>query len=233
MTESGSGTRRAVIDSLADAITSLHREHPTRVAVDGWSAVGKTTLADELAAAIQERGRPTLRASIDDFHRKGHKYRSMRGEWTPRLYYEQGYDYAVFRAWVLEPLGPGGSRRCRTALLDSFNDVALPEAWQGVTDDTVAIVDGIFLLRPALADLWDYVIWLEIDVETMVERACKRDVAWVGSVEAVERRHRGFWQSAHNLYEQLDEPSRCAHAVIDNRLIERPRILRIVRPATP
>jgi uridine kinase len=214
MTESGSGTRRAVIDSLADAITSLHREHPTRVAVDGWSAVGKTTLADELAAAIQERGRPTLRASIDDFHRKGHKY-------------------AVFRAWVLEPLGPGGSRRCRTALLDSFNDVALPEAWQGVTDDTVAIVDGIFLLRPALADLWDYVIWLEIDVETMVERACKRDVAWVGSVEAVERRHRGFWQSAHNLYEQLDEPSRCAHAVIDNRLIERPRILRIVRPATP
>jgi hypothetical protein len=41
--------------------------------------------------------RPVLRASIDDFHRPGHKFRSMREEWTPQSYYDEGYDYLAFR----------------------------------------------------------------------------------------------------------------------------------------
>ncbi len=68
-------TRRAVIDALADTVTALRVGHPTRVAVDGRSAAGKTTLADALADAVRERAREVIRASIDDFHRPGHKYR--------------------------------------------------------------------------------------------------------------------------------------------------------------
>ena len=138
--------RRKVIDALADAVTALRVGHPTRVAVDGRSAAGKTTLADELADAVRERAREVIRASIDDFHRPGHKYRSQRGGWTPHTYYEEGYDYAAFGTLLLRPLGPSGSRRCRTALFDSFHDVWLPEEWHTVGDQAVAIVDGAFLL---------------------------------------------------------------------------------------
>src|SRR5215213_11729354 len=102
MTDTGNA-RAEVIKTLAATVTSLRLPHPTRVGIDGWSGSGKTTLADELAAAVQAAGRQTMRASFDNFHRKGHRYRSMRGEWTPRLY------YAAFRAWLLEPVGPGGS----------------------------------------------------------------------------------------------------------------------------
>jgi len=199
MTDQGI-TRPEAVENLARAITSLRLPHPTRVGIDGWSGAGKTTLADELAETIRAAGRQTLRASIDDFHRKGHKYRSMRGEWTPRLYYDEGYDYAVFREWLLEPLGPGGSRRCRIAMLDSFDDVVLPEAWHELADDTVVVVDGIFLLHPELAGHWDYLIWLDVDLETMIERARRRDTAWIGSAEAVEQRYRQFRQPVHELY---------------------------------
>ncbi len=46
--------RREVIDRLAEAISSLELGHPTRVAVDGRTASGKTTLSAELAAALRQ-----------------------------------------------------------------------------------------------------------------------------------------------------------------------------------
>ena len=220
-------TRSALVDALADAVTALQLDHPSRVAVDGRSAAGKTTLADELAAAIRARGREVIRASIDDFHRPGHKYRSQRGGWTPRTYYDEGYDYDAFRDLLLQPLGPGGSRLCRPALFNSFHDAWLPEEWRAVGDQAVAIVDGAFLLRPELAGHWDYVIWLDIDMETMVARARRRDVAWVGSEQVVEERYRRHWIPTHELYERLTEAPARAHAVVDNRDLQRPTLLRL------
>ena len=223
-------TRGSVIDALAGVIASIRQGHPTRVAIEGRSAAGKSTLADELAEAIRGRGREVIRASIDDFHRPGHKHRGQRGGWTPQTYYDEGYDYAAFRDLFLVPLGPDGSRRCRTALFDAFHDVPYPEVWHSVGSHAIAVVDGAFLLRPELADLWDYIVWLAIDMETMVERACHRDVAWVGSVQDVENRYRRHWVPTHELYERLTHADLRAHAVVDNRNILEPRLLRLSFP---
>lgn len=222
--------RSEVVATLADAVTSLQVGHPTRVAIEGRSAAGKTTLADELADAVRVRGREVIRASIDDFHRPGHKDRSRRGGWTPRSYYDEGYDYDAFRDLLLQALGPGGSRRCRTALFDAFHDAWLPEEWHVVGDHTVAIVDGAFLLRPGLAGHWDFVVWLDIDMETMIARARRRDVAWVGSERVVEERYRRHWIPTHELYERLVEPRAHAHVVIDNRNPQAPWIHRLSLP---
>ena len=230
MPERSERSRSEVIAALASAVTSLRLDHPTRVAIDGRSAAGKTTLADELADVIRSQGGEDIRASIDDFHRPGHKFRSQRGEWTPRTYYEEGYDYAAFRDFLLRPLGPSGTRRCRTALFDSFHDAWLPETWHAVGDHAVAIVDGAFLLRPELVTHWDFVVWVEIDFETMVERARRRDVAWVGSEIVVEERYRRHWIPTHELYERMVDPRTHAHAVIDNRDFWSPKILRLAMP---
>src|SRR5688500_13854306 len=101
MTAKPGEPRHELIETLAEAVTSLQLGHPTRVAVDGRSAAGKSTLADELAAAARVRGREVVRASIDDFHRPGHKHRARRGGWTPQSYYDEGYDYAAFRDVLL------------------------------------------------------------------------------------------------------------------------------------
>lgn len=224
------GLRTDVVTVLAEIVAGLRVGHPTRVAIDGRSAAGKTTFADALAAEVRVRGHEVLRASIDAFHRPGHKWRSQRGEWTPWTYFEEGYDYTSFQEQLLQPLGPGGSCRCRTALFDAYHDVFWPEQWQTVSDDTVAIIDGVFLLRPELAVHWDYIIWLDIDMEAMVERARRRDVAWVGSEDVVEDRYRRHWIPTHELYERLIMPQSQAHAVLDNRQPQNPTVLRLVRP---
>jgi uridine kinase len=86
----------ALVAWLAESIVAIGRSHRVRVGVDGPDAAGKTTLADALAAAVERRGRPVIRASIDDFHRpRAERYR--RGAVSPRGYYEDSFDYNVLR----------------------------------------------------------------------------------------------------------------------------------------
>ena len=76
-----SGTRGELLGRLAEVVESVNPEHPTRVAVDGRPASGKTTLADELAAVLRARGRQVIRATIDEFlFPRSQRYR--RGEYS-------------------------------------------------------------------------------------------------------------------------------------------------------
>ncbi len=45
---------------IADHLCAADPGHPLRVAVDGITAAGKTTLARSLAAAVRESGRPAI-----------------------------------------------------------------------------------------------------------------------------------------------------------------------------
>jgi uridine kinase len=208
--------RSVLIRQLAAAILQLPAHEPTLVAIDGRSAAGKTTFADELAGWIGSHGRPILRSSLDDFHPPGHKYRSRERRYTPQSYIAEGYDYEAFRRCVLEPLERGGNRRCRLALWDSFNDRPFPEQWTDAPRNVVAIIDGGFLLRPDFRHYWDYTIWLHIAWDTMIERAAQRDVAWVGSTEIVVERYRSFWIPTHTFYETEQDPTLVANVIIDN-----------------
>jgi uridine kinase len=219
--------RDRVLEALADAVVRVSRPHPVRVGVDGRSAAGKSTLCGELAAAVAARGRPVLRASIDDFHRPGHTHRSRRREWTPETLYGEGYDYRAFADLVLRPLGPGGDRRCRQRLWDAANDVAYPEEWHELPRDGVLVAEASFLFRPELALHFDVTLWLDIDFETLLQRVRRRDVAWVGSEEEVVAKYRSTWIPVHALYEEHMQPRDRADIVVDNSRFDEPRVVRM------
>ncbi len=64
--ERSGGPRDRVISELADEVLGVERVHPVRVGVDGSSAAGKTTLADELAGVLRKpSGREVIRAEFD------------------------------------------------------------------------------------------------------------------------------------------------------------------------
>jgi SAM-dependent methyltransferase len=61
-------TRRAqVIAALADAVATIDRAPPLRVAVDGLTGTAAGALADELSHVLVTRGRRCRRASLDAF----------------------------------------------------------------------------------------------------------------------------------------------------------------------
>ena len=217
--------QRHVLDRIATAIDERPSDAPILIGIDGRSAAGKTTLADALAAHLDRGPRQVLRSSIDDFHPAGHKYRSAERRYTPATYFAEGFEYAKLRAMLLDPLRATGNRRCRLDLWDSFHDQPLPEHWIDVAPDAIVVVDGIFLLHPDLRSYWDYVLWLHVGWDTMIERAARRDVAWLGSEDVVRERYRTFWVPTHSLYESICTPIEHAHLVLDNSDPEHPVVI--------
>jgi uridine kinase len=60
--------RDTCIEQLANQLISQHLSHPLRVAVDGRTASGKTTIADEVADHLRSRGVTVIRTSISNSH---------------------------------------------------------------------------------------------------------------------------------------------------------------------
>jgi len=179
-------------------------------------------LAEELAAAIS--GRRVVRASIDGFHRpRAERYR--RGADSAEGYYRDSFDLEALRRELLDPLGPGGSRLYRTAVFDFRTDSPRDEDRQRAADDAVLIVDGVFLLRPELRDLWDLRIFLRVSPEESLRRALVRDLELFGSAEEIEHRYRTRYLPGQQLYLDEARPLEAADFVVDNDDPEAPHLV--------
>ena len=220
MTQDGT-TRAAVLEQLAARIAAEWREHPLRVAIDGRDAAGKTTLADELAPLVERRGRPVVRASIDGFHRpRAERYR--RGRESAAGYYLDSFDYDAVRRELLLPLGPGGSRRYRTAVFDVRSDEPAVAHPQTAPEDAVALVDGIFLCRPELDDLWDFRVFVHVEHEEAKQHDAARDRA--GLAADFDLLYETRYAPGQQLYFDAVEPRLRADAVVDNSDLDAPRL---------
>ena len=214
-------TRQALVGYLTRVIDALRRPHPVRVAIDGPDAAGKTTLADELAARLRARQRVVIRASIDGFHRpRAERYR--RGDESPHGYYNDSFDFDSLRDNLLDPLGPNGSRRYRTATFDFQRDAARLGPHAVAPDHAVLLFDGVFLLRPELFEDWDLRIFVAVEFDKTLSRALERDVALFGSREQVECRYRRRYISGQELYFAAAHPTETADFVVDNNDVEHP-----------
>src|SRR5438270_11456324 len=143
------GTRDQLLGRLAGAIESVTTAHPVRVAVDGPPAAGKTTLADELALVLRNRGREVIRSSIESFLLpRAQRYR--RGEYSPEGCYHDSFDYDALHRVLLDPLGPAGDLRFHPAVYSKGTDTALSQPFTTAHADAVLLFDGVFLLRPEL-----------------------------------------------------------------------------------
>ncbi len=214
-------TRYAVLRDLATRVVALRPGERVAVAVDGFDGAGKTVFADELAAAIGlvEGGRDVLRVTIDGFHRPRCE-RVARGR-GPASFYEDSYDYGAFRRFVIEPFRRGAP--VTPAVNDVEADRPVSPARVDVGSDTVLLIDGIFLQRPELAEVWDATVWLEVPFAVSVPRGNARfgDGHDPDPEAATNRRYVG----GQRLYLAAADPRARATWVIDNTDLEAPRLL--------
>jgi uridine kinase len=206
------GTRDELLTRLAEAAAAVTVTHPTRVAIDGPPASGKTTLADELAVVLRDQGRTVIRATIDDFlHPRARRYE--RGEYSAEGCYFDAHDNDALKRVLLDPLGPGGDRRFQP-------DVLSPSVTTAPTD-AVLIFDGVFLLRPELIDRWELRIFVSTGFERTVERALVRE-RQASSRADVERRWRERYIPAQQLYFASVRPTDHAEIIVHNDEPQRP-----------
>lgn len=221
MTQPGGVTAGENLAAALAARIPVPNGRPVRVAIDGMTGVGKTTLRGLLAAELRGEGRDVLEASGDDFHHvREHRYRQGRD--SARGYYEDAYDYAALAEKLLVPLGPGGSRRVRLRHHDLQSDAVLTDEPETAVGDSVTlVVDGSFLQRPEVASLWDFVILLEAPRSVSAARQAVRDDAPEDPEDPYHSRYFG----GYDAYVAACSPRSTADLVVDNGDLAAPVII--------
>lgn len=211
-------SRRAVLAEVADLVVQHMRTPVTRVAVDGIDGAGKTAFAQELTGVLRGRGWPVIRASVDGFHYP-REVRYGRGRASPVGYYLDSFDYDRLRHVLLDPLSPGGTGNYVLAVHDVASDRTVDLEPAQAVDGSVLVFDGIFLHRPELVDYWDCSIFLRVDRPIAVERMRRRD----GAVDMTLEHPR--YAEGQRLYLESCRPDELATVVVDNDLLDEPKLL--------
>ena len=194
--------------------------------VDGYTASGKTSFGHELAAAIRNLGRATLRASFDDFKKpwsdareKGYDRVSGEG------YYRNAPDFESARDLLLVPSGPNGHGRVVLCAHDPLTGIDHRGHVVEAPVDGVLIVDSVFGMRPEYDRFWDFRVWLDVPTNLALNRGIDRDAGREGADES-ERLHRDRYHAAELIYIDEVDPRSKADVVIDNADFANPFIVR-------
>lgn len=221
--------RTSLIEDVASRITRTGTGR-LRVAIDGFTASGKTSFGHELAAAVRALGRPTLRASIDDFKNPWHEaaergYDRLSGEG----YYRNAYDFESARQLLLLPAGPRGSGDVVLCAHDPLTGADHRSKTVAAPADSVLIVDSVFAFRREYDDCWDFRIWIDVDPALSLRRGIARDADREGREEA-SKLHRDRYHVAELIYIDEVRPRELADVVIDNCDLANPRLLDVGVP---
>lgn len=179
--------------------------------VDGCVPDDAAALADDVTARLTRRGVPTARVRQADFPLP----RSQRlelGADDPDALWERWYDNDTLRREVLDPLGPGGAMTWLPTLRDPVTDRSTRAARRPAVPGTVVVVDGRFLLRWELADVFDLVVHLQTSAAAQARRLDDEERA-----RAVPS-----WQR----YLHEADPAARAHLVVRHDHPHRPALLR-------
>jgi uridine kinase len=216
--------RARVLDRLVEMIDS-RGSHRLRVAIDGLTAAGKTSLGHELARGLSDCGRPVFRASLDDFKRpwsERHLYDRLSGEG----YYRNAFDREAACRLLLDPSDPTADGVVALCSIDPITQIDHSAAKSVMPANGVLVVDGVFSYRPEINAYWDLRIWVEIDAELSVRRGIERDRALEGSAEAAEALHRERYLVGELLYIEEVHPRAFVEVIVDNTDFDSPRLVR-------
>jgi uridine kinase len=97
---------------------------------------------------------------------------------------------------------------------DSFDHERLRAAV--LSEPNLVIVDGVFLFRPDLDDLWTFRIFVRVELEEAIRRGVERDGT------ETEHLYRRRYAPGQRLYLEAVRPARLADVVFDNADPARP-----------
>jgi uridine kinase len=209
--------RAVVLARLIESLVALRPDERVAVGIDGVDGAGKTVLARELAVGIGPH-REVHRASVDGFHRPRVE-RYERGR-SPEAYYRDSYDHDAIRERLVEPFRAGDP--FVTAQFDVERDALVERPAQAAGPGALLLVDGIFLLRPELADLWDASLFLDVPFAVSVPRGNAR-FGTVGPEESdPEHRLNSRYVLGQRLYFAEVDPADRATWILENADLDRP-----------
>jgi len=174
------------IEALLEACPSIRC-----VGVNGLDCAGKTTFADALYSSLSVKGLRAKLIHVDDYNNQpvqAEIYAAYEaGKFTPALfekYYTSSVNYGALKEVV-----------CRELQADSV----------------IIIVEGVFLYKPSLVDLFDLKVFLPVDPAVAKMRYQERKIQ-IGDTRPVSV-FEHIWQPAFERYSAECQPHEIADKV--------------------
>jgi len=163
-----------LIPQIGNWISRHRSSHPLRVGIDGISAAGKSSIADQLAHYLTGQGREVHRSGMDAFYNPK-EIRRKNTQDPVKGYVRDSFNYAAVLDSVLAPLGPQGSRRLTPAIYDFRTESEICPQPVIVSDASILLFEGVLLFPPVLTSHFDIKLYIDVSEEVAVKRACERD----------------------------------------------------------
>lgn len=184
------------IDEIAASIKNNHRDHkPVLIAIEGFGGAGKTTFAERLMGIL---GNSHV-INIDDF--------IVKEKLTERSWDGGAFDLKRLEQQVLVPASRNEQVKYQSLIWDT-NKLSPPKE---VAPVDFLIIEGISSYHPSIAHYYDFKIWVDVPMETAMQRGHARD----GSNENAA--NWALWAQNDLDYRQKYHPEQTADYIFDNK----------------
>lgn len=216
----------AVLNEIANRILQRRQDQSLFVVgISGLDASGKSKISKALSDVLNLRKVNTFVVSGDSFQFPK-AYKETLGEENWAIHHvKRILDFDTLIAKVLAPI----RQEPATLELDMLDYDTGEHLFQTcyLSYPLVLIVESVYLFQPKLMPYLDYCVWLEISIETALERAQARirDQALYGGADGVKAHYTEQNFPGFAWFEAKFQPKDHADILIDNTNWETPIIL--------
>ena len=217
-----------IIQVVSDMIlTQKMTNQPFVVGINGKDGSGKTFFAKLLTEYLSDMGKSVVNISIDDFHNpKATRY--SKGRDSAQGYYYDSMNFEEFKLKTLQPIKNASSFPLKicTKIFD-LNSDKKQIIESTISKDTLVIIEGVFLFKPEMLNLYDLKILIDVDTQLRIERMIQRDIPNDSSKEDAESyksRIEKKYIPGQDIYFAECDPLKNSDIVINNNDYQNPEI---------
>jgi uridine kinase len=180
------------------------------IGIDGLGGAGKSTICEKVCQDFEENNYHTILLHIDDFiHVRDVRYNSAYPDW--HCYYELQWRFDYFSS-IINKIKNSNEAYIDIELYDKDNDTYFLERYE-IHENTIVIVEGVFLQRKEYHDIFDYMIYLDIPEEIRLQRVLKRDT-YIGNEQQIIDKYKNRYFPAEHRYIEENQPQKNADFII-------------------
>lgn len=180
------------------------------IGIDGLGGAGKSTLSEAIKERLESDGYHVVLLHADDFiFQRSIRYNDAYSQW--KCYYELQWRYNYLKS-VIDDIKSTEDSVVSIDLYDKVTDCYDPFDFP-VTDNTIIILEGVFLQRKELEGMFDLMIYIDLSEEERLSRVLKRD-EYIGSEDDIRRKYEKRYFPAERFYVEKHAPAEKADVVI-------------------
>ncbi|MGN0638360.1 MAG: AAA family ATPase [Huintestinicola sp.] len=180
------------------------------IGIDGLGGAGKSTVSECIKKTFAKTDIQITILHIDDFIQpRAVRYSDKAEEWECYYNLQWRYDYLIDE--IIKPIRSGEPFHKKIELYDKDNDCYILSDTD-IPVGSVVIIEGIFLQREELRDLFDFMIYIDVPEETRLKRVLERD-GYIGDKEQIAAKYNSRYFPAERYYCEHCSPAENAQLV--------------------